>query len=315
MKTLEELFQIHRARSGLFEEYEQGDISYVGNSLDNHAVMGFVTPLTGDKVFTYKGIVISAFCEATVQAPPFIACGRAGNGLMVLEPNLPMTTGQLAYIAAYINLAVRWRFNWYRQTTKERIRKMLVPDEVLDGITFKVKNQLPRLAVVPRQAWHTNMNLFSLGSIYDLVPGHYHSLGDLPPGDIPIVSCGDQNNGISGYHDVQQHLNRYKLMIAFNGMNTLTVKYHPYTFAAKDDVVICSPNHPLRLTTELFIQTMLNRERWRFSYYRKCFIGKLRRYQVFLPERDGQVDEDEIESLVATSHYWNYLESKLSHIP
>jgi hypothetical protein len=309
-----ELFDIHRAKSGLFEDYEAGDIAYIGNSLDNNAVMGFVMPLPGDRVFHFKGIVISAFCEATVQCPPFVACGRAGNGLMVLQPKRPMTTGQLAYLAAYVNLMVRWRFNWYRQTTKDRIRKIPIPDEVPARVTFAVKDQLPKASVVARPQWHPTTALFALESLYDLVAGHYHSLSDLPSGDVPVVSCGDQNNGISGYYGVRQHLHRNKLTIAFNGMNTLTTKYHPYTFAAKDDVAICSPKRPMRLTTELFIQIMLNRERWRFSYYRKCFIDKLRRYQVFLPVKDNQIDEDVIQAIIETSPYWNYLKIRFDHI-
>ena len=97
---------------GPFSQYQKGDVAYVGNGLDDNAVTGFVTPLPRDKIFAFRGIAVSAFCEATVQAPPFIACGRAGNGLVVLEAKSPMPARQLAYIAAFINLAVRWRFNW-----------------------------------------------------------------------------------------------------------------------------------------------------------------------------------------------------------
>ena len=61
-----------------------------------------------------------------------------------------------------------------------------------------------------------------------------------------------------------------RLTIAFNG-STLAAKYHPYAFAAKDDVAVCFPKSKLRVTTELFIQVMLGREQWRFSYYRKCY--------------------------------------------
>jgi type I restriction enzyme M protein len=190
--------------------------------------------------------------------------------------------------------------------------KIPVPHDIPADVAFAIRDQLPSASDVPRPQWQPTTALFTLGSLYDLVAGHYHSLSDLPPGNVPVVSCGDQNNGISGYYDVQQHLNRNKLTIAFNGMNTLTTKYHPYTFAAKDDVAICSPKRPLRLTTQLFVQMMLNRERWRFSYYRKCFIDKLRRYQVYLPTKDGQIDEDAIQGLVETSPYWSFLKTRFT---
>ena len=308
MTTIEALFRLHRAQSGLFSEYAKGDVPYIGNGLSDNAVVGFVKPRPTDKVFDFPAIVLSAFCEATVQAPPFVACGRAGNGLVVLEPRSPMPMRQLAYVAAYINLAVRWRFNWYRQTTADRLRRLPVPDVIPNDIPYPVRAALPPLAAAEPGEWQLHLRPYSLGELYNLKPGDYHSLSEIPAGDVPVVSCGDANNGISGFHDVKRHFYRDRLTIAFNGMNTLTAKYHPYRFAAKDDVAICLPLRPLRLSTEIFIQTMLNRERWRYSYYRKCFAEKLRRFSILLPTRDGELDEGTMKTVVLSSPYWTYIE-------
>lgn len=94
MKRIDDLFTIHRARSDLYSRYEPGDTPYIGNGLSDNAVVGLVKALPKDRVFNFSGVVVSAFCEASVQVPPFIACGRAGNGLVVLEPKTSMT---LAY--------------------------------------------------------------------------------------------------------------------------------------------------------------------------------------------------------------------------
>ena len=104
---------------------------------------------------------------------------------------------------------------------------------------------------------------------------------------------------------------RDKLTIAFNGMNTLTAKYHPYRFAAKDDVAICLPKQALWVTTHLFVQAILNRERWRYSFYRKCYVDKLRRFEVLLPSKRGKVDEDGIQKAVEAAPYWEYLKERL----
>ena len=313
MKPIDELFYLHRARSGLYSEYEQGDVAYIGNGLTDNAVVGFVTPLPDDRVFNKIGIVVSAFCEATVQAPPFVACGRAGNGLVVLDPRSPMPIRQLAYIGAYINLAVRWRFNWYRQTTADRIRGLPVPSAVPASIKYDVRAALPKTSSDSVSNWELALKPFALGEIYDLVPGDFHSQASLPPGDTPLVSCGDANNGISGYVDVKDKVYKNCLTIAFNGMNTLTAKYHPYQFAAKDDVAICLPRAPLRLTTEIFVQMMINRERWRYSYYRKCFADKLRRFEIYLPAtKEGSPDEDTMQAVVTAAPYWDYIQARVT---
>lgn len=312
MKPIESLFDLHRARSGLFSDYERGDVPYIGNGLADNAVTGFVTPLPDDKVFKFTGIVISAFCEATVQTPPFVACGRAGNGLCALQPKSPMPVQQLAYIAAYINAALRWRFNWYRQTTVDRIRRLMIPDTAPDGLQFNVKAVMPDKASTQRSGWQLKLKPFTLGDIYELEPGHFHSIGHLPSGTIPVVSCGDYDNGVIGYFDVGNAPTiSDRITISFNGDNALTSKYHPYRFAAKDDVAVCQPKTPLLPTTELFIQTMVNRERWRYSYYRKCYAEKLRRFQVALPAKGGAIDEATIRAVVESSPYWAYIQTQV----
>ena len=313
MKTIESLFRLHRAKSGLFSEYDKGEVAYVGNGLADNAVVGFVTPLEDDKVFGFIGIAVSAFCEATVQTPPFIACGRAGNGLSVLEPKSPMPVEQLAYIAVYINSALRWRFNWYRQTTVDRIRQLLIPDKLPSGLQFDVKAAMPKKSNAQRGGWQLNLQPFALGDIYELEPGHFHSVGHLPSGAIPVVSCGDYDNGVVGYYDIGNVPTfADRITIAFNGENALTAKYHPYRFAAKDDVAVCHPKKPLLPTTELFIQTMVNRERWRYSYYRKCYADKLRRFEVSIPMKQGEIDEETIRAVVEASPYWDYIKTQVA---
>ena len=126
-----------------------------------------------------------------------------------------------------------------------------------------------------------------------------------------MVSCGDQNNGIAGYFDVDRTYQN-RLTIALNG-STLATKYHPYIFAAKDDVAVCIPRAPIRLTTQLFVQVMVNRDKWRYSYYRKCYLEKLRRFTVLLPTIKGELDEDVMGRMIETTPYWSYLSKRLNH--
>ncbi|MGD0261982.1 MAG: hypothetical protein ABSD29_19610 [Verrucomicrobiota bacterium] len=313
MKRLDTLFTLHRARSDIFTRYKPGDVPYVGNGLSDNAVAGLVKPKSGDKVFDFMGIAVSAFCEATVQAPPYIGCGRAGNGIVVLQPKSPMTPGELACAAAYINLGMRWRFSWYWQTTVTRLSRLQIPDLSSVKAHFKIRDAMPTMSKPLTINPKLSLERFTLGSIYDLQPGDYHSVGNLPAGAVPVVSCGDLENGVCGYFEIKKHVYRHKMTIAFNG-STLSAKYHPYLFAAKDDVAVCFPKQPLRLTTELFIQVMLSREQWRFSYYRKCYKQKLERVTVPLPAKDSKIDEETIENLIQSTTYWSFLKERL-HSP
>jgi hypothetical protein len=143
MPTIDDLFTPLTARSVGFERYEAGEVAYVTNGFRDNGVLGFVKPKAGDKVFKSIGIAISAFCEATVQIPPFIARGNGGSGLLVLVPKETLTADQLGFYAAYINTFIRWRFSWYRQASVSRIRRLEIPEPKKATGTFPVKGLLP----------------------------------------------------------------------------------------------------------------------------------------------------------------------------
>jgi len=151
----------------------------------------------------------------------------------------------------------------------------------------------------------------ALGTLFHLCPGDYHSLAEEDPGLTPVVSCGETLNGIVGAYDIQSdHVYRDALTIAFNG-RPLTTKLHPYSFAAKDDVAVAIPRAALPVEALIFIQTQLNAERWRFSYYRKCFRAKLGRTTAQLPMKDGVVDTGFMVSAVRAQPYWWFLAPRL----
>src|SRR4051794_9988581 len=86
---------------------------------------------------------------------------------------------------------------------------------------------------------------FKIGELFDLVPGEFHATNQLEPGSIPLISCGEENNGLIGYYDIPNDKTHQKaLTVAFNGF-PLTTNYHPYQFGAKDDVAILVPRHDM----------------------------------------------------------------------
>ena len=311
MISVDDVFHVTSARSKAFGEHEEGDTAFISNTHENNGVLGYVEPLGGDRIFTNTALVVSTFCEASVQLPPFVARGNGGSGLIVLEPRVATSNVYLAYIAAYMNLKLKWRFNWYRQATADRIRRLQIPESAPKEFRFSVDSRLPPTS---SQAATTlgriDLSTIRLGKLFSLSAGPYHELDRLSPGNVPVVSCGDNDNGIAGYYDVPAKY-QSALTIALNG-NTLTAKFHPYSFSAKDDVAVCTPRQSMRTTTLLFVQLMLNRERWRYSYYRKCYLEKLNRFEVALPTVAGQLDEETMSSIFEGTSYWAFLNGEFS---
>ena len=148
MPRIEEVFIPHTAKSSGFSSYQYGQVSFVTNGFRFNGVLGFVKPRPKDRVFDFLGIVLSAFCEATVQIPPFIGRGNGGSGLIVLEPKSRMGADELGYIAAYINETLRWRFSWYRQASVDRIRGLEIPNPTAMHVDYNVVTCPPKTVPV-----------------------------------------------------------------------------------------------------------------------------------------------------------------------
>ncbi len=140
---------------------------------------------------------------------------------------------------------------------------------------------------------------FRLIDLFVVKSGDYHAVKELDPGLVPLISCGDEDQGLVGFFDIPE-AKAYKraLTVAYNGL-PLTTKFHPYRFGAKDDVAILIPRTPFQDVTLFYTACLINQQAWRYSYGRKCFREKLKRVAISFPvdTETGAVDEKEIAKL------------------
>lgn len=170
--------------------------------------------------------------------------------------------------------------------------------------------QIKQTSVAPKDP--KQFKDFTLDSIFSLTAGHYHSLADERSGQVPVASCADTDNGIiGGYSIPADRIHENAMTIAYNG-SPLTTKLHPYRFAAKDDVAVAVPLQNYPIEALIFIVATLNAERWRFSYYRKCFQSKLGKLLIKLPiTTSGEIDTEWMLATVRTQPYWWFLAPRL----
>ena len=122
-----------------------------------------------------------------------------------------------------------------------------------------------------------------ISDIFKVHTGDYHATAELDFGNVPLISCGDTNNGLVGFFSIPRNKTyENTITVAYNGQ-PLTAKFHPYRFGAKDDVAVLLPRSTLNATTLFYIATMFNRMKWRYSYGRKCFRNKLVNVHIPIP--------------------------------
>jgi hypothetical protein len=115
-----------------------------------------------------------------------------------------------------------------------------------------------------------------VSELFAVQSGEYHVMKDLDVGTVPLVSCGDTDNGVIGYFDIpDDHLFQGAITVAYNGSWPIMAKFHPYKFGTKDDVAVLLPRQPMSNLALLYVAALLNQMKWRYSYGRKCFKEKL----------------------------------------
>jgi len=314
MTLVRDLFTIQGARSTPFDDHEPGEVAFITNGYRDNGTLGYVAPLPEDRVFTNPAICVSAFCEATVPKNPFIARGNGGSGLTILIPKEPMSHTDLWAYAGYISSRHGWKFSFGRMATRSRLEVLDLPTAPPRIPTANPDALLPRVARPRREGAPLSFATVMLTRFFNIVSGDFHSVEELEAGEVPLVSCGDQDNGIIGFYTPPaDKVYRNALTVAYNGDYPLMAKYHPYRFAAKDDVAVLHPKEPMKLSTILFIQMLLSREVWRHSYGRKLYKARLEKFELKIPvTAQGGIDEVAIQTWLESNPLWDDVGKALS---
>lgn len=137
-----------------------------------------------------------------------------------------------------------------------------------------------------------------MDELFKIKRGTVHSSSALDKGLTPLVSCKADNDGIEGYFDIpDEEKFSHAVTVASDGQ-PLASFYHYYEFGAKDNVLVCIPRTPMNLSTLFFIVSSLNRQQWRYSYGRKCYLNRVDKINVSLPMKEnGEIDQEEIERM------------------
>lgn len=308
---LSELFNIdygqheYNSKSNL----EEGNTLLISSQGEENGCYGFfsITPKYSPPIITTPRT--GSIGEAFVQVEE--CC--VDDNCLTLIPKQEYPVEYLFYIASMVRHH-KWRFMYGRQITPQRIGRVevLSPSEFKTKLNFiKLINELkPNKQVVKEINYKHKKEQFEIKDLFDVNSGEYHSINNLKKGKIPLISCSDMDNGIAGFYDIpDKNTHKDCITIAYDG-KPLTAKYHNYKFSAYDNVGVLTPLKKMEKTSLFFITLLLNIERWRYGYGRKCYKQKLERLKIKLPINDkGDVDEGFIAEVMNNRDIFSYFKS------
>jgi len=310
--TISELFTLHQGNSFELinmETDKQSKLNFVARTSENNGVVakvkridalapfpaGFVTVALG-------GSVLSSF----VQRKPFYT----GFHVMVLEPKKEMRLEEKLFYCHCIKMnAYRYRYGRQANKTLKDIELPELPDWLktytIDYSRIETKIEKKELSLDVSK-WKK----FKIGDIFDFKRGKGITKEEIEnnAGENPCVQSGETNRGIIGYMNsafVHDKFHTYIcapfLSLARSGTSGCINIQNKNSYVG-DSVYALKLKCNKSIYVYLFLETILNLEKYRYTFGRKVVIGKYVEQFISLPaaitgEPDWQFMENYIKAL------------------
>lgn len=309
---LDEIFILKKGKRLTKADMIEGQLNYIGAIRDNNGVRQKI-----DAPRQYDGNCITvnyngSVGEAFYQDQPF----WASDDVNVLQLKDHMLNEHIAMFLITLIKANRYRFNYGRKWTLEKMAESAIPlpidaedkpdwgfmenfIKVLHNkhLTSKVLTAKPVLNVT---IWKEH----KLSDLFTITVSRDPNLQNSNTGLIPYVSSTAENNGVSGYVDESPSQLGNVLTIARNGSVGSTFYQRDPFCASPDDVRILTPKFSLTPYVALFIKTIIELEKFRYTYGRKLGTARLKAMVIKLPTtKTGKLDINYMENYIKSLPY------------
>lgn len=302
---LKDLFKIEYGQreyhSKLFLENECGTVPLISSTANNNGFFG-----TFNIIPKYKNVISVASTGSVGWAfyHGYDCC--IDDNCLVLMPKNKLSDEKMLYLTLLINKD-RYRYMYGRQVTPKRIGDIELPNfpNYVDSYEIPDVSQIQRKIkngkfFLRNKEW----KLFVLGNLFNFEKGERLTKQNRTKGEVPLVTAGENNNGVSEYISFEKFAKEKKIF-----QNKITVDmffnvfYHDYKYFSDDNVHTIIPiDFELNKYSSLFLVTILTKLKYKYAYGRQVRLIRLPFEKIKLPvDKNGKPDwqfmEDYIKSL------------------
>lgn len=322
MAKLSDIFYIYTGSKLDFDKQQQDEngILFVSRNSNNNGVVGRVIPDDNAKIYKKGDISVplggSYLLSAFVQQEDFVT----GQNVDVLRPKKEMSEIE-KWFYCYVLRENRFKFSAFGREVNKYIQDIEVPDSIPDWV-YSANMDVPKTNNnnLNKDLSFENWREFEIGKLFLIDRGTITSLNELEEGETPIVSATDKNEGIAYFGDVPSKYIKC-LTASFNGVGTGYVSYHDYPFNANTDCGVLIPKFDgINTSIGLFIATVMNKFKYKYSYGRKLSQDRLRTEIIKLPvllNDDGSVYIDKDKKFSSDGYVpdWKFMENYIKSLP
>lgn len=301
-----ELFDIKYGINLELDALEQSDdadaINFVARTAENNGVVARVKRIPGKEpqpagILTCAGggSVLSTF----VQDKPFYS----GRDLYLLIPKKEMSLEEKLFYCHAIKMnAYRYSYGRQANRTLKNINLPPLPDWLkkykidYSPIDTKIKH---KELLFDTTKWKS----FKLSDLFEISGTKTTKLDELEnygSGEYPYVTTQATNNGVAGFYN---YFTEKGNVLVIDSAVAGFCSYQAFNFSASDHVEKLTPKFELNSYIGVYLATVINKERYRYSYGRKFNQTKIRNTVIKLPvDKNGNPD-------------WEYMEKYIKSLP
>lgn len=287
--------QFHN-KEWLFDQ--EGDNILISSKGIDNGVYGFynIQNKYNQNIITVQGY--GTIGEAFVQLFP---CS-VDDHLLILIPKRKLSIEELYQVAFQVRMN-KWAYKYGRGITPTRLGEQKIKLENLKVSFDKmVKELTPKEK--PKQKIQENKNIQIMKVKYlceikkkTAIPQNAMNLN----GNVPYVTTSSMNNGVSQFADEEPNFEGKCLSVAMNG-SVGEVFFQIDDFITSGDNAVLTIKEGYNPYLLLFIGTLIRNHQWRYNYYRKMSLDKLKNLELPIPMKNGKIDLDYIEKIVKNAY-------------
>ncbi|MCH4198595.1 MAG: restriction endonuclease subunit S [Clostridium tyrobutyricum] len=279
---------------------DKSKISFVSRTSQNNGIVAKVKEYKDIKPFPAGFITVAlggSVLETFVQKNNFYTSYH----VMILEPKTKMTFIEKQYYAMCIK-ANKFRYSYGRQANKT-LKDIDLPTGVPDWVykynvnpsflhSYKINN------FNKKSKWGT----IKLIDYFHMKSGTYYEKSSYIKGNVPLVSASNTENGVLDFTNLVPKFSENAITI---GKIRAAAYYQNKPFCATSDVTILIPKKNCKLDkfTGLFIITLINMEKIKWSYGRQIRLNDCKKLEINLP-----IDSNK-------EPYWTFMKEYMKSLP
>lgn len=288
------------------ESIGEDSVNFISRTEKNNWISAFVEK-TDVEPFPWWTITVAVWgsvLSTFLQRRPYYTWFH----VMVLFPKRKMSDIELLFYCHCIRQN-KYRYNYWRQANKT-LKDIEIPDlmpEERRDLSIEKLNTLNNNAILKTgcDLSHNMWSEFKISDIFDITWSKTTPITELNENcgvwNYPFVTTQATNNWIEGFYD---SWTEEWWVLTIDSAVLWYCSYQPLNFSASDHVEKLIPKFDMDKYIAMFLVTIINKEQYRYNYWRKASQTRLRERSIKLPSTvEHMPDRDFMRNYIKSLSY------------